>query len=178
MKVASITHLLSILVGTVATVASTSSTDQTNPTSDLAPYGSGFYYEGEIFITFCLPNSDFTSVGIWSKNKPKFSYEVDKLFGSYEPSDIPFDLRTGSSNLGVSMKADLKFNEEDKYAQIIMTGSNTTAFVDDVFEFTVLLLDLPNKIEKRLNQEFTVSITMGDLATMADIGTVPTVAAS
>lgn len=178
MKVTSFTHLLSILVGTVATVASTSSTDETNPTSDLTPYGTGFYYEDKIFITFCVPNSNFTSMGLWSKSKPKFSYDVDALWANYEPSNRPFEIRTGSSNWGVSLKADLEFNEEDEYAQIIMTGSNTTAFVDDIFEFTVLLLDLPHKIEKRLDQEFTVSVTMGDLATVGDIGTVPTVAAS
>ncbi|KAG0687397.1 hypothetical protein C6P40_002394 [Pichia californica] len=126
------------------------------------PYGSGYFLDNSIYFDLYLPNSGFTGFSIASDVDSDFygfTFNSNKSFGTYEPSGTLFNLSSDITSTSIDLSSDIDFTSKDISCNISIEGSLSTEKNYYVGLFIVSLEGLPQLIEKRDNQEFTVTIT-------------------
>lgn len=139
------------LVGTVSAA--------TYSNTSFVPFGSGYFYDGEIYFDLTLPNSGFSAFSIAAGPGDGFTFAPDSFSGTYVPSGNTFPVAGSVTNGALDIQADIDFSPVDTAAEVAISGpleSNGDAFVGI---FVVNLEGLPQLIEKRADQEFTVTVT-------------------
>lgn len=142
---------------TLALISTVSAVTYSN--TSYVPYGSGYFYDGQIYLDVILPNSGFTSFSIASGPPSAFSYSVDSVSGSYIPSGDNFPVTADVANGAIDVSADVDFAPTDTAAEVEMSGPIVSEQDEFVVVFVVNLEGLPQLIEKRADQEFTITVT-------------------
>lgn len=127
--------------------------------SSFVPSGSGFFYDGQVYFDIILPNSGFSSFSITAGSGNGFSYAPDSLSGVYSPSGTPFEITSDSTTESIDISADVDFSTDDKYAEVAISGPTSSESDALVGIFVISLEGLPHIIEKRADQDFTITVT-------------------
>jgi hypothetical protein len=155
MKFTQIAQSLALIGTTAAAVYSNTS---------FVPYGTGSFHDGLIVYDVILPNSGFTSFDI-KTHQYGYGYVLDsqQISAIYSPSGTPFQVSVTEALKIFDVSADVTLYHE-KSVDVTFGGellllstpvipSNYTA------EFIITLKGLPQPIEKRADQEFTITVT-------------------
>jgi hypothetical protein len=138
------------------------------------PSGSGYFYDGQIYIDLNLPNSGFSSFSIEGDAGNGFTFSPEAISGVYSPSGTPFSVTSDSTAGSIDISADIDFSSEDTAAEISLNGPLSGEQSSYVATFVVSLGGLPQLIEKRADQDFTITVTATSSNPSGETTTTPT----
>jgi hypothetical protein len=151
------------LVGTAAAASYTN--------TSFVPYGSGYFLDNrQLVYNLVLPNSGFSAFDISTKDSG-FGYTLfpPDVSAIYSPSEAPIVLTFNDVNNILDVSADVTLYHE-KSVDVTFQGETIPILGPNppenyTAEFIISLKGLPQPIEKRAEQEFTITVVATHVST-------------